>query len=125
MKIQKGLSGGGSQTTVTYDTSPMAEADITTLFKRQLQQSLGIANVDDATIKNFIASVRKKEAKRPTKTVSTTTGKTTTRNTTPGYGTSDVLADAEAWAKKDPRYSEFQTASVFGDALVKALGLKS
>ena len=125
LDIQKGLSGSGSQTTVTIDDSPMAKADITTLLKRQLGASLGLANIDDATINKFISDVRKKEAKSPTKSVRTTTGNTTRVKTTQGYGQADVLADAEAYAKQDPRYAEFQTADVFGNALVKALGLKS
>ena len=125
LDIQKGLTGSGSQTTTTIDDSPMAKADITTLLKRQLGASLGLTNIDDAVINKFIADVRKKEAKNPTKTVRTTTGNTTRVKSTPGYGQADVLADAEAYAKKDPRYAEFQTADVFGNALVKALGLKS
>jgi hypothetical protein len=125
LDIQKGLTGSGSQTTVTIDDSPMAKADITTLLKRQLGASLGLANIDDATINKFISDVRKKEAKSPTKSVRTTTGNTTRVKTTQGYGQADVLADAEAYAKQDPRYAEFQTADVFGNALVKALGLKS
>jgi len=125
LDIQKGLTGSGSQTTTTIDDSPMAKADITTILKRQLGASLGLANIDDETINKFIKDVRKKEAKRPTKSVRTTTGNTTRVKTIPGYGQSDVLADAEAYAKQDPRYAEFQTADVFGNALVKALGLKS
>jgi hypothetical protein len=125
LDIQKGLTGSGSQTTTTIDDSPMAKADITTLLKRQLQQSLGLANIDDETINKFIKDVRKKEAKNPTKSVRTTTGNTTRVKTVQGYGQADVLADAEAYAKQDPRYAEFQTADVFGNALVKALGLKS
>ena len=125
LDIQKGLTGSGSQTTVTIDDSQMAKADITTLLKRQLQASLGLANVDDSVINKFIADVRKKEAKNPTKTVRTTTGNTTRVKSTPGYSQADVLADAEAYAKQDPRYAEFQTADVFGNALIKALGLKS
>jgi len=125
LTLQKGLSGSGSQTTTTIDTSPIAEADVRTLAKRQLAQSLGLANVDDAMYKDILSIVRKKEAKNPTKTVRTTTGNTTRVKSTPGYGQSDVLADVEAYAKQDPRYSEFQTANVFGDALVKALGLKA
>jgi hypothetical protein len=125
LDIQKGLTGSGSQTTTTIDDSPMAKADITTLLKRQLGASLGLTNIDDAVINKFITDVRKKEAKNPSKTVRTTTGNTTRVKSTPGYGQSDVLADAEAYAKQDPRYAEFQTADVFGNALVKALGLKS
>jgi hypothetical protein len=125
LDIQKGLTGSGSQTTTTIDDSPMAKADITTILKRQLGASLGLTNIDDATINKFIADVRKKETKNPSKTVRTTTGNTTRVKSTPGYGQSDVLADAEAFAKQDPRYAEFQTADVFGSALVKALGLKS
>lgn len=125
LDMQRGLSGSGSQTSTTIDVSPIAEADIRTLAKRQLAQSLGLAAVDDKMYKDILAIVRKKEAKNPTKTVRTTTGNTTRVKTTPGYGQSDVLSDIEAYAKKDPRYSEFQTASVFGDALVKALGLKA
>jgi len=125
LDMQKGLSGSGSQTSTTIDVSPIAEADVKTLAKRQLAQSLGLANVDDKMYKDILSIVRKKEAKNPTKTVRTTTGNTTRVKTTPGYGQSDVLADVEAYAKQDPRYAEFQTASVFGDALVKALGLKA
>jgi hypothetical protein len=125
LDIQKGLTGSGSQTTTTIDVSPMAEADIKTTAKRQLAQSLGLATVDDKMYKDILSIVRKKEAKNPTKSVRTTTGNTTRVKTTPGYGPSDVLADVEAYAKQDPRYAEFQTADVFGNAMVKALGLKS
>jgi len=125
LDIQKGLTGSGSQTSVTIDDSPMAKADITTILKRQLGASLGLANIDDETINKFIKDVRKKEAKRPTKSVRTTTGNTTRVKTVQGYSQADVLADAEAYAKQDPRYAEFQTADVFGNALIKALGLKS
>jgi hypothetical protein len=125
LDIQKGLTGSGSQTTTTIEDSPMAKADITTILKRQLGASLGLANIDDETINKFIKDVRKKEAKSPTKSVRTTTGNTTRVKTVQGYGQADVLADAEAYAKQDPRYAEFQTADVFGNALVKALGLKS
>ena len=124
--MQKSLSGsGGTQTSIVYDTSPMAEGDVRTYAKRQLAQSLGLANVDDKQFKDILSIVRKKESKSPTKTVTTTTGKVTRRKTTPGYGTTDVLADIEEYAKQDPRYSEFQTADVFGNAMVKALGLKA
>ena len=125
LDIQKGLTGSGSQTSTTIDVSPMAEGDIRTTAKRQLAQSLGLATVDDKMYKEILSIVRKKEAKNPTKTVRTTTGNTTRVKTTPGYGPTDVLADVEAYAKQDPRYAEFQTADVFGNALVKALGLKS
>jgi len=125
LDIQKGLTGSGSQTSTTIDVSPMAEADIRTTAKRQLAQSLGLATVDDKMYKEILSIVRKKEAKNPTKTVRTTTGNTTRVKTTPGYGPTDVLADVEAYAKQDPRYAEFQTADVFGNALVKALGLKA
>lgn len=125
LNIQKGLSGSGSQTTTTIDVSPLAETDIKNTAKRQLAVSLGLANIDDAMYKDIVSIVRKNESKRPTKTVRTTTGNTTKVKTTPGYGTSDVLADVEEYAKKDPRYAEFQTADVFGNAMIKALGLKA
>lgn len=125
LDMQKGLSGSGSQTTTTIDVSPIAEADVKTLAKRQLAQSLGLAAVDDKMYKDILAIVRKKEAKNPTKTVRTTTGNTTKVKTTPGYGQADVLADVEAYAKQDPRYSEFQISNVFGQGLVQALGLKA
>jgi hypothetical protein len=123
--MQKGLSGSGSQTSTTIDVSPMAESDVRTLTKRQLSQSLGLSSIDDKMFKDILAIVRKNEAKNPTKTVRTTTGNTTKVKSTPGYGQSDVLADVEAYAKQDPRYSDFQTADVFGNALTKALGLKA
>ena len=41
------------------------------------------------------------------------------------YNAKEAKTWIENYAKKDPRYSEFQTANVFGDALVKALGLKA
>ena len=125
LNIQKGLSGSGSQTTTTIDVSQMADIDIKTTAKRQLAQSLGLSNIDDAMYKDIFSIVRKNEAKRPTKSVRTTTGNTTKVKTTPGYGTADVLADVEEYAKKDPRYAEFQTANVFGQGLTQALGLKA
>jgi len=125
LNIQKGLSGSGSQTTTTIDVSQMADVDIKSTAKRQLAQSLGLSNIDDAMYKDILSIVRKNEAKRPTKSVRTTTGNTTKVKTTPGYGTADVLADVEAYAKKDPRYAEFQTANVFGQGLTQALGLKA
>ena len=125
LDMQRGLSGGGSQSSTTIDTSPIAEADIRTLTKSQLAKSLGLSAVDDKTFKDILSIVRKNEAKRPTKSVRTTTGNTTRVNTTPGYGQSDVLADVEAYAKQDPRYADFQTSNVFGQGLVQALGLKA
>jgi hypothetical protein len=126
LKMQKGLSaGGGSQTTTTIDTSPMAETDIKLTAKRQLSQSLGLANIDDKMYKDILAIVRKNEAKRPTKTIRTTSGNTTKVNTTQGYGQSDVLADVEEYAKQDPRYKDFQSSSVFGQGMIQALGLKA
>lgn len=127
LKLQKQLSGGGgggSKTSVTIDESPMAESDIRALTRRQLSQSLGLANIDEDTYNKIIKIVRAKESKNPTKTTVTTVGNKSTRKTVQGYGQADVLADAEAYAKQDPRYAEFQTTSVFGDALNKALGLR-
>jgi hypothetical protein len=103
----------------------MAETDIKQTAQRQLAQSLGLANIDDQMWKDILKIVRKKEAKNPTKTVITQTGNKAVRKTTPGYGQTDVMADVEAYAKQDPRYSDFQTADVFGNALTKALGLKA
>jgi len=125
LDLQKGLSGSGSQTSTTIDTTPISEGDVRTLTKRQLSQSLGLSNIDDKTYKDILAIVRKNETKKPTTTVRTTTGTTTRTKTTQGYGQSDVLSDVEAYAKTDPRYADFQTSNVFGDALVKSLGLKS
>lgn len=125
MKINRGLSGSGGGPQVTIDTSPIAETDIKTLGKRQLQASLGLADMDDKTYQDILKIVRKNEAKRPTKTVRTTVGNTTKVKTEAGYGQADVLADVEAYAKKDPRYADFQSADVFGNAMVKALGLKA
>ena len=126
LDIQKGLmGGGGSQTNTTIDDSPMATSDIRSLTRQQLSKSLGLADIDDKSFKEILKIVRKKEAKNPTKSVRTTTGNTTRVKTTPGYGSTDVLADAEAYAKQDPRYADFQTGDVFGSALVQALGLKS
>ena len=126
LDIQKGLTGGGgSKTEITIDESPIAEADIKQVAKNQLAKSLGLATIDDEAWKSILKIVRKNEAKKPTKTVITKTGNKVVRKTTPGYGQSDILADVEAYAKTDPRYQDFQTADVFGNALVRALGLKS
>jgi hypothetical protein len=125
LNLTKGISGSGSQTSTTIDTTPISEGDVRTLTKRQLSQSLGLSNIDDKTYKDILAIVRKNEAKKPTTTVRTTTGTTTRTKTTQGYGQSDVLADVEAYAKQDPRYADFQTSNVFGQGLVQALGLKS
>jgi hypothetical protein len=126
LDIQKGLTGGGgSKTEIVIDESPIAEADIKQVAKNQLAKSLGLATIDDETWKSILKTVRKNEAKKPTKTVITKSGNKVVRKTTPGYGQSDIMADVEAYAKTDPRYQDFQTADVFGNALVRALGLKS
>jgi hypothetical protein len=125
MKINRGLSGNGNGPQVTIDTSPIAETDIKTLGKRQLQASLGLTDMDDKTYQDILKIVRKNEAKRPTKTVRTTVGNTTKVKTEAGYGQADVLADVEAYAKKDPRYADFQTSDVFGAGMIRALGLKA
>jgi hypothetical protein len=125
LDLQKGLSsgGGGSSTNTTYDVSATSTADVRTYLNRQLSQSLG-RQATDEEFKKFLQSVQKAEAAKPTKTVTVTNGKTTNRTTTPGYGASDILSEAEKFAQSDPRYAEYQTSSVFGDALTKALGLK-
>ena len=125
LDIQKGLTGGAGGTTTTRDESLMAKSDIRSITKQQLSQSLGLANIDDESFKQILKIVRRKEAKNPTITTRTTTGNTSVTKTKQGYGRSDVAADAEEWAKQDPRYADFQTANVFGNALIGALGLKA
>ena len=125
LDIQKGLTGGGGGTTTTRDESLMAKSDIRSITKQQLSQSLGLANIDDESFKQILKIVRRKEAKNPTITTRTTTGNTSVTKTKQGYGRADVAADAEEWAKQDPRYADFQTANVFGSALIGALGLKA
>tara|TARA_R110000868_G_scaffold109614_4_gene297847 strand:+ start:1481 stop:2629 length:1149 start_codon:yes stop_codon:yes gene_type:complete len=125
LDIQKGLTGGAGGTTTTRDESLMAKSDIRSITKQQLSQSLGLADIDDESFKQILKIVRRKEAKNPTITTRTTTGNTSVTKTKQGYGRSDVAADAEEWAKQDPRYADFQTANVFGNALIGALGLKA
>jgi len=126
LNMQKSFSGGGgSQTQTTVDTSQMTETDIKALAKRQLAVSLGLNDIDDKTFQSVLKTIRANEKKKPTTTTSTTIGNKTTRNTVQGYGQADVLKDVEAYAKTDPRYSDFQTADVFGTALNKALGLRA
>ena len=74
--------------------------------------------------KQFLKQVQKAEAAKPSKTVTTTVGGVTRRKTTGGYGASDITQAAEQFSMQDPEYAQRQTDMVFGDALVKALGIK-
>ena len=124
LDIQKGLSGGGAGAPqVSYNISETNPNDVRTYLNRVLSANLGRDATADE-FKKFLKQVQKSEAAKPSKSVTTKVGNTTRTKSTPGYGPSDILTDAETFSMQSPEYAQRQTETVFGDALVKALGLK-
>jgi hypothetical protein len=82
----------------------------------------GLESDDD--LEAFYNKVHGLEMKKGTKTTTTTVGKKSKTVVTPGYGQTEILAEAERVAQQDPMYKQLQSSNVFGDALSQALGVK-
>jgi hypothetical protein len=115
--------GGNAGPTVNTTYSPTSKEDVKKLLNAQLQKLTG-RTASDSDLEAFYNKVHGIEMKKGTKTVTTTTGKTSKTVVTPGYGQNEILAEAEKVAQQDPMYKQLQSSNVFGDALSQALGVK-
>jgi len=122
LDIQRGLWGGGTGGP-SYQVQLMKEENSKALFKQGIEALTGRI-VDDAQAEEFAKLVTKKQLKTPTKTETKTVGGKRVSVTTPGFGESEAAALVKKRAQEDPMFAEFQTASVFGSALEKALGVR-
>ena len=122
LDIQRGLFGGGEDGP-SYTLSYTPEESVKNIYTAASARGTGKILTPEEE-KEFAAYIKQKEGKSPTKSETKMINGKKVRVTTPGFGEADIAAAAEARVQKDPRYAEYQTASVFGDALSKALGVR-
>lgn len=122
LNIQRGLWGGGSGGP-SYQTQLMKAENSKALFKQGIEAYTGTI-VDDEQAEKFAEYVKQQQLKKPTKIETKTIGGKRVTVTTPGFGEVEAAAEIKKRAQEDPLYAEFQTASVFGSALEKALGVR-
>ena len=124
LSMAAGFSGGGNAgPTVNTTYSPTSKEDVKKMLNAQLTKLTG-RTASDADLEAFYNKVHGIEMKKGTKTTTTTVGKNSKTVVTPGYGQTEILAEAEKVAQQDPMYKQLQSANVFGDALSQALGVK-
>jgi len=124
LALQAGfINNGNTGPTVNETYSPTAKEDVKKLLNAQLSKLTGRTASDD-DLEAFYNKVHGLEMKKGTKTTTTTVGKKSKTVVTPGYGQTEILAEAERVAQQDPMYKQLQSSNVFGDALSQALGVK-
>lgn len=124
LALQAGFMGNGNTgPTVNETYSPTAKEDVKKLLNAQLSKLTG-RTASDEDLEAFYNKVHGLEMKKGTKTTTTTVGKKSKTVVTPGYGQTEILAEAERVAQQDPMYKQLQSSNVFGDALSQALGVK-
>lgn len=125
LDIQRGLWGGGSgeDYSTKYQVNLLKPENVKSVYKAAREQEAGVI-VGDEPAAAFAERVAAQQMKNPTKTEYKKIKGKMTPVVTQGYGEAEATAAALALAKKDPLYSEFQTANVFGNALEKALGVR-
>lgn len=123
LDIQRGLFGGGDEDKPTYSLNYTPAETVKNIYESALAKGTGkIATAEEEAA--FVAGIKAKEGKAPTKSETKIINGKKVRVTTPGFTDADILTAAERQAQKDPRYAEYQTATVFGDAISKALGVR-
>jgi hypothetical protein len=123
LDIQRGLFGGGGEDGPSYSLTYTPEETVKNIYTTASARGTGKILTPEEE-KEFAAYIKQKESKAPTKSETKMINGKKVRVTTPGFTDADITAAAEARVQKDPRYAEYQTASVFGDALSKALGVR-
>lgn len=123
LDIQRGLWGGGGGGGPSYSVNLMKKENAVTLFKQAMEAYTGRI-VTDEEAASFAKSVESKQLAAPTKTETKTVKGKKVTVTTPGFGEAEAAKLAEKQAMKDPLYSQYQDANVFGTALEKALGIR-
>ena len=123
LDIQRGLFGGGDEDAPSYSLTYTPAEAVKNIYGSALAKGTGrVATAEEEAA--FVAGIKAKEGKAPTKSETKIINGKKVRVTTPGFTDEDILTAAERQAQKDPRYAEYQTATVFGDALSKALGVR-
>lgn len=123
LDIQRGLFGGGDENAPSYSLTYTPAEQVKNIYGSAIGAGTGkVASAEEEAA--FVKSIKAKEGKAPTKSETKIINGKKVRVTTPGFTDADILTAAEQQAQKDPRYAEYQTATVFGDALSKALGVR-
>ena len=123
LDIQRGLFGGGDEDKPSYSLTYTPAEQVKNIYGSAIGAGTGkVASAEEEAA--FVKSIKAKEGKAPTKSETKIINGKKVRVTTPGFTDADILTAAEQQAQKDPRYAEYQTATVFGDALSKALGVR-
>ena len=123
LDIQRGLFGGNDADAPSYSLSYTPSETVKNIYTAASARGTGKILTPEEE-KDFAAYIKQKEGKAPTKSETKMINGKKVRVTTPGFSDADIAAEAETRVQKDPRFAEYQTASVFGDALSKALGVR-
>ncbi len=123
LDIQRGLWGGGGGGGPSYQVNLMKKENSIALFKQAMEAYTGRI-VTDEEAQSFAKTIEAKQLAAPTKTQTKTVKGKKVTVTTPGFGEAEAAKLAEKQAMKDPLYSQYQDANVFGSALEKALGIR-
>jgi len=121
--IQRGLWGGGSGGGPSYSLQYSSPESIKDVYSRTYTARTGKILDQDKQDK-FVRFINKLEESKPTKTETKIIKGKKVTVTTPGITGAEISAEAEKRAMQDPEYKEYQNATVFGDGLSKALGIR-
>jgi len=121
--IQRGLWGGGSGGGPSYSLQYSSPESIKDVYSRTYTARTGNILSQDKQNK-FVNFINKLEKSKPTKTETKVIKGKKVTVTTPGITGAEISAEAEKRAMQDPEYKEYQNATVFGDGLSKALGIR-
>lgn len=121
--IQTGLSGAGGNGGPSYSMQYSSPEAIKDVYSRTYTARTGKILPPDKQDK-FVKFINKLEESKPTKTETKIINGKKVSVTTPGITGAEISAEAEKRAMQDPQYKEYQTATVFGDGLSKALGIR-
>jgi hypothetical protein len=121
--IQRGLWGGGSGGGPSYSLQYSSPESIKDVYSQTYTARTGKV-LDQGKQDKFVRFINKLEENKPTKTETKVIKGKKVTVTTPGITGAEISAEAEKRAMQDPQYKEYQNATVFGDGLSKALGIR-
>lgn len=121
--IQKGLFGGGGAGAPSYSIQYSSPEAIKNVYAQSYTARTGKV-LTDKQQNDFVKYINKLEEGKPTKTETKIIKGKKVTVTTPGFTAAEIGAEAEKFAMQDPQYQEYQNATVFGDGISKALGIR-
>lgn len=121
--IQTGLWGGGGTAGPSYSLQYSSPEAIKDVYSQTYTARTGRV-LTEKQQKGFVDYINKLEESKPTKTETKVIKGKKVSVTTPGITGAEITAEAEKRAMQDPQYKEYQNATVFGDAVSKALGIR-